>query len=152
MYSRTSWAMKRKKFSTNSGCPLKRLRSSGSCVAMPTGQVFRWQTRIMTQPGDDERRGGEAEFFGAHERRDHDVAPGLHLAVNLDDDAVAQTVHAQHLLRLGEAELPRHAAVLDAGQRRRAGAAVVAGDQHDVGVRFGDAGGNGADARDRRRA
>ena len=42
--------MNRKKFSTNSGVPVNFLRSSGSCVAMPTGQVFRWQTRIMTQP------------------------------------------------------------------------------------------------------
>src|SRR6266550_787438 len=48
--SRTSCAMKRKKFSTNSGLPANFFRSSGSCVAMPTGQVFRWQTRIITQP------------------------------------------------------------------------------------------------------
>ena len=27
-----------------------RLRSSGLCVATPTGQVSRWQTRIMMQP------------------------------------------------------------------------------------------------------
>ncbi len=35
---------------TNSGRPVKRLRSSGFWVAIPTGQVSRWQTRIMTQP------------------------------------------------------------------------------------------------------
>ena len=35
------------------------------------------------------------------------------------------------------------------GQRRRAGAAVVARDQHDVGVRLRDAGGDRADAGDR---
>ena len=62
--------MKRKKFSTNSGLPVKFLRSSGSCVATPTGQVLRWQTRIITQPGDDERRGREAELLGAEQRRD----------------------------------------------------------------------------------
>ena len=38
------------KFTTNSGLPLKRARSTGFCVATPTGQVSRWQTRIMTQP------------------------------------------------------------------------------------------------------
>ena len=43
-------AMKRKKFSTNSGLPVNFARSFGSCVAMPTGQVLRWQTRIMMQP------------------------------------------------------------------------------------------------------
>ena len=33
-----------------SGVPTKRFRSTGSCVAMPTGQVFRWHFRIMMQP------------------------------------------------------------------------------------------------------
>ncbi len=42
--------MNMKKFSTNSGLPLKRSRSTGFCVATPTGQVSRWQTRIMMQP------------------------------------------------------------------------------------------------------
>src|SRR5437762_2268597 len=35
---------------TCSGLPWNFLRSSGSCVATPTGQVLRWQTRIMMQP------------------------------------------------------------------------------------------------------
>ena len=48
--SRTSSAMNSKNVSTNSGLPLKRLRSSGFWVAMPTGHVSRWQTRIITQP------------------------------------------------------------------------------------------------------
>ena len=48
--SRTSSAMYSKKFSTNSGLPLNRLRSSGFWVATPTGHVSRWQTRIITQP------------------------------------------------------------------------------------------------------
>ncbi len=47
---RSSSATKKKKLTTCSGVPSKRLRSSGSCVAMPTGQVFRWQARIMMQP------------------------------------------------------------------------------------------------------
>ena len=42
--------MNSKKFSTNSGLPVNRLRSSGFWVATPTGQVSRWQTRIMMQP------------------------------------------------------------------------------------------------------
>ena len=48
--SRTSSATKKKKLTTCSGVPAKRRRSSGSWVAIPTGQVFRWQTRIMMQP------------------------------------------------------------------------------------------------------
>src|SRR4029450_11571847 len=35
---------------TCSRSPLKRLRSTGSCVATPTGHVFRWHLRIMMQP------------------------------------------------------------------------------------------------------
>src|SRR5256712_548497 len=50
MYSRTSSAMKRKKLTTCSARPSNFSRSFGFCVAMPTGQVSRWQTRIMTQP------------------------------------------------------------------------------------------------------
>ena len=43
-------------------------------------------------------------------------------------------------------KLPRQAGVLDARQRRSARAAVVARDQHVVGVRLHDAGGDRADA------
>src|SRR5712692_2402566 len=50
MYSRTSWAMKRMKFTTFSGLPANLARRRGSCVAIPTGQVLRWQARIMMQP------------------------------------------------------------------------------------------------------
>ena len=96
--------------------------------------------------GDHQRRGREAVLLGAEQRGDDDVAAGLELAVGLDDDPVAQPVEQQRLLGLGEAELPRAAGVLERGQRRRAGAAVVAGDQHDVGVRLGDTGRDRADA------
>ena len=139
-------AMNRKKLTTNSGLPVKFLRSSGSCVATPTGQVFRWQTRIMMQPETTSGAVAKPNSSAPSSAAIDDVAAGLQLAVDLHDDAVAQAVHHQHLLRLGEPELPRHAAVLDRGERRRAGAAVVAGDQHDVGVRLRDAGGDRADA------
>ena len=42
--------MNSKKLTTNSGLPVNRCRSSGFWVATPTGQVSRWQTRIMMQP------------------------------------------------------------------------------------------------------
>ena len=50
MYSLSSCAIKRMKFSTYSGFPRNLLRSSGFCVATPTGQVSRLQTLIITQP------------------------------------------------------------------------------------------------------
>ena len=95
---------------------------------------------------DHQRGGGEAELLGAEQRRDDDVAAGLHLPVGLDDHAVAQVVEHEGLLGLGQADLPRGAGVLERGQRRRARAAVVPGDQDDVGVRLGDAGGHRAHA------
>ena len=49
-------------------------------------------------------------------------------------------------MRFGEPELPRNASVLDGRQRRRAGAAIVSGDQNHVGVRLRHAGRDGADA------
>ena len=52
----------------------------------------------------------------------------------------------EHLLRVGQAELPRQAGVLDRRQRRRAGAAVGPRDLHDVGQRLDDAGRDRADA------
>ena len=82
--------MNRKKFSTNSGLPVNFLRSSGSCVAMPTGHVFRWQTRIMTQPETTSGAVAKPNSSAPMQRRDDDVAAGLHLAVHLHDDAVAQ--------------------------------------------------------------
>ena len=50
IYSRSSCAIKRMKFSTYSGFPLKRFLSSGFWVATPTGQVSRLQTLIITHP------------------------------------------------------------------------------------------------------
>jgi hypothetical protein len=72
--------------------------------------------------------------------------PVLSCPSHLHDDAVAQVVEQQHLLRFGQAEFPGHAGVLETGERRGAGAAVVAADEHDIGVRLRHAGGDGADA------
>ena len=54
----------------------------------------------------DERRGREAELLGAEQRGDDHVAAGLQLPVDLHDDAVAQAVQQQRLLRLGQARAP----------------------------------------------
>ncbi len=94
---------------------------------------------------DHQRRGGEAELLGAQQCGHDDVAAGLELAVRLDHDPVAQPVEQQRLLGLGEAELPRRAGVLERGERGCARPAVMAGHQHDVGVRLRHAGRDGAD-------
>ena len=93
-----------------------------------------------------QRRGGEAELLGPQERGDGDVPSGLQLAVGLQRDARAQVVHHQGLMGLGDAQLPRHAGVLDGRQRRRPGAAGIAGDHQVIRSRLDDAGRNRADA------
>ena len=94
----------------------------------------------------DQRRGGEAEFFGAEDRGDHHVAARLEAAVGLQHDAAAQVVQHERLVRFGDAELPRQAGVLDARERRSAGAAGVAGNEDVIGKTLGHAGRDRADA------
>ncbi len=65
----------------------------------------------------DERSRGESVLLGTEQRRDDHVATGLHLAVGLHDDAVAQAVEQQRLLRLGESEFPGTAGMLERGER-----------------------------------
>src|SRR5258706_1620069 len=96
--------------------------------------------------GSDEGSGGEADFFSAEQHGDGDVAAGFDLAVGLEDDAAAEVVHHQDLLGFGQAEFPGDAGVFDGGEWRSAGAAAVAGNQNVIGLGFGDAGGDGADA------
>ena len=90
--------------------------------------------------GHDERRGGEAVFLGTEEGGHDDVASGAKRTVALHGDAVAQTVEHERLLGVGQADLPGSARMLERGERRGAGTAVVAGDEHDVGMCLGDAG------------
>ena len=61
----------------------------------------------------DQRRRREAHLVRAEHRRDDDVAARFELAVGLHDDARAQVVDEQSLLRLGQPDLPRHAGGLD---------------------------------------
>ena len=88
----------------------------------------------------------EAEFLGAEDGGDHDVAAGFEAAVGLQHDAAAQVVEHQRLVRFGDAEFPRQAGVLDARERRSAGAAGVAGNENVIGKALGHAGRNRADA------
>src|SRR5206468_4811383 len=77
----------------------------------------------------DQRRGAEADLFGAEQERDRDIAARFDLAIGLENDAPAQTVHYQDLLRLGDAHFPGNAGVFDAGKRTRAGSTRVTADE-----------------------
>ena len=94
----------------------------------------------------DQRRGRESELLGAEQGGDGDVAARLELAVGLDVNAAPEIVQHECLVGFGQTEFPGCAGVFDGRERRRAGAAVVAADEDDVGVGFRDAGGDGADA------
>ncbi len=85
----------------------------------------------------DERRGGDTEFVRAQQRADDDVAAGADAAIDLHRDAAAQIVQHQRLMRLGEADFPRLAGMMDRGQRRGTGAAFMARDGDMVGIGLG---------------
>ena len=61
----------------------------------------------------DQRDGAESELLGPEQRGDDHVAAGAQLPVDLYADAVAQMVHDERLLGIGEADLPRDAGILD---------------------------------------
>ena len=92
---------------TCSGWPVKRLRSTGSCVATPTGQVLRWHLRIMMQPAAISGAVAKPNSSAPEQRADHDVAPGAEAAVDLDHDAAAQPLAHQRLVGFGKADFPR---------------------------------------------
>ena len=69
------------------------------------------------QPNGDERRSREAELLRPEQAGNGDVAAGFDLAVGLDDDAAAQVVHDEHLLRFSDAQFPRETGVLNGGLR-----------------------------------
>ena len=134
------------KLTTCSGLPVKFLRSFGSWVATPTGQVFFWQTRIIRQPTETSGAVAKPNSSAPNNAAMATSRPVLSWPSVSKHHAAAQVVEQQDLVGFGEAEFPGHAGVVDRGCRGGAGAAVVAGDQDDVGVGLGDAGGDGADA------
>ena len=130
---------------TNSGLPEKRLQL-GVLRGDADGTRVEMTHAHHHAPAHHQWRSGEAKLFCAEQRRDDDVAASLHLAVSLDDDAIAQAVHQQRLLCLGETKLPRRARVLERRQRRCTGATVVTRDENDVGLRLAHTCRHGADA------
>ncbi len=77
----------------------------------------------------DQRCRGETEFLRPEERGDDHVASGLDLPVCLNARPAAQVVEEQHLLRLGDSQLPRNAGVFDRRQRRRTRSPAVSADE-----------------------
>ena len=85
------------------GEPLAQLRVLGGDADRAGAQVALAHEDAAQR---DQGRGAEAEPLGPQQGADDHVAAGLHLAVDLHEDAVAQAVEHQRLLGLGQAELP----------------------------------------------
>lgn len=91
---------------TSSGFPANFALSTGSCVAIPTGHVFKWHFLIIVHPSlekwtikitkslnfalvthDDQWSCTEAELVSPEQRSDHHVEAGAELTVGLQDDS-----------------------------------------------------------------
>ena len=90
--------------------------------------------------GGDQRRSREAEFIGAEQGPDDDVATGLEATIDLQRHAAAQAVQHQRLLGFGQADFPGTAGMLERGERRGTRATIIARHGDVVGARLGDAG------------
>ena len=89
----------------------------------------------------------DAIFLGAQDRRDHDIATSLQTTISTQLHPAPQPVEGERLVDLAQAHLPRRSRILHRCLRRSAGAADMAGDEDDVGMRLGDARSDRADAR-----
>src|SRR3546814_15506116 len=58
---------------------------------------------------------------------------------------MAQAIEGQHLIDFAQAHFPRRTGIFDAGVRGCAGAAIMAGDKDDIGMRLRHARRNRAD-------
>eukprot|EP01136_Pigoraptor_vietnamica_P023733 Opistho-1_new@6558 len=126
--------------------PLKLLAQHGVLRRNAHGARVEVALAHHRAPERNQRRRRKAKLLRAEKRRQHDVAPRAQLAVRLQDDAPAQVVQDERLVRLGEAQLPRQPRVLDARPAARARATVVAADQNVVGVALCNASRDDADA------
>ena len=113
---------------------------------MPTGHVFRWHLRIMTQPLATSGAVAKPNSSAPSSAAIATSRPVFSCPSTCKTTRDAEPVQYEDLLRLGEPDLPRRARVLDRRQRRRARPAVVTGDEDHVGVRLRDARRDGADA------
>ncbi len=134
-----------KNVSTNSGLPENLARSAVLLGGDADGTCIEVADPHHDAARDHQRRRGEAEFLRTEQRADDHVAAGLELPVHLHHDAVAQPVGQQGLLRLGQADLPRDAGVLERGEGRCPRSAIVSRNQHDIGMGLGHPGGHRAD-------
>ena len=108
------------------------------------GHLGRVDLDVLTADRDERRR-PERELLRPEERGDEQVATRLQAAIGPKRHAVAEIVPQQHLVDLGQPELPWRADVLDRRQRGRPGPAGVSGEVDIRGAGLRDAGRDGPD-------
>ena len=101
--------MKVKRFTTFSGEPVNFSRSFGSWVHTPTGQVLDWHWRTMMQPMATSAAVPTPYSSAPIIAAITTSRPGAHAAIGAQRHALAQIVEREHLMRLGQAHLPRQA-------------------------------------------
>ena len=91
-----------------------------------------------------QRRGGEAELLRPQHTGDGHIPSAHQLAVGFQPHPGAQAVANQSLVGFRQTQLPGQTRVVDGALGCRAGAAVIARNQHTPGTGLGHTGGNGA--------
>ena len=122
------------------------MRSTGSCVATPTGQVLRWHLRIMMQPSTTSgavAKPNSSAPSSAPMTTSRPVFIWPSTCTRMRPRRRFSTSVCCVSARPSSHGVP---ACLIERPGRGAGAAVVAGDHDVVGLRLGDAGGDRADA------
>ena len=94
----------------------------------------------------NQRGGADAVFFGTHHRSHDNVTTRAQTTIRAQRDPLAQVVHRQHLMRLGQTHFPWQTRIFDRRRWRRARAAIVTRNQDHIGLGLGHASGNRADA------
>ena len=106
---------------------------------MPTGQVFRWQTRIRMQPSATSGAVAKPNSSAPSRAAITTSRPVLSPPSVCTRIRPRRSFLHQRLLGLRQADLPGRAGVLDRGERRSARPAVVTADQHAVRLALGHA-------------
>ena len=98
---------------TCSGAPVNLALRSSCWVAMPDGAGVEVALPDHLAAQRQQRERAEAEPLGAEQGGDHHVTTGPETAVGLQGDPGAEAVGHQHLVGLGQPELPWRPGVLD---------------------------------------
>lgn len=105
-----------------------------------------WHLRSIRAPQRHERRRAESVLLGPQQGADQHVAGAFQLPVGLQAHPAAKPVEDERLLNLRKSDLDRNARVFHRIRGAGTRTAVAAADQNLVGLRLGNARGDGSHA------